>query len=149
MFSKLLLLGGVIFPTITNSMLIWTLFIGPLNQLMAETFVFLTYTKLNWMMLAILEMIGIKVLTIKIWKSIPPINEDFFDRFLARANALISSFFGLVTIMANTNQLRDQYLLMDNVELKSNDDTKTVNYELTKHFFIFTALSMLVMVGTI
>ena len=117
---------------------------------MLATYALLQNAKFNFVLLITLEMMSIKMLTYKIWKSVPPINEDFFARFLTRLNVLVCAFFAIVAIMANASQvMRDQYLLMDNAELNNadaKDDDDDVNYELTKNLAIFTGICVALMV---
>ena len=143
MFSMIALVGGIIFPTISNSLLVLVQFIGPLNQHLALAYAFLNNVKTNVALLCILEIMGTSVLVRKIWKSVPPINEDYFAQFLFLLNILLGSFFGLVMTMGNQKPLQDANLLTDSYIMTS----PPINIEVTSLLLALTLFGLIFMVS--
>lgn len=134
MFSMIVLTGCVISPMISNSILVMVQLIGPINQHLALGYAFLFNARSNVILLCILEIMGTNVLVNKIWKSVPPINEDFFGAFFFRLNILLGSFFGLVMIMANKRPIEEVKFLTD-----SDITPADFNFELTFSLFFAAA----------
>ena len=140
----MILTGMIIFPTFSNSVLLWTELVGPPGQLMILAYAYLNNVKNNILLFCLLEIIGIKMMIKKIWKSIPPINEDFFACFLWQVNIVLGGFFGMVMVMVNNRLFRDTEMIAH-----LSTDPIPMNYDLTPAIATFTSICIMLMVSLI
>ena len=140
----MILTDAIIMMTFLNSVLIWTELIGPPGQLMMLAYAYMANVKNNIGIFCLLEIMGMKTLTWKVWKSIPPVNEDFFARFLWRVNLVLGGFYGVVMVMVNNGLFRGTELFG-----QSTREPTPMNYELTPALSAFTLICIILMVSLI
>lgn len=140
----IIFIGSILALTISNTLLIWAELISPLGKPMAIAYAFLNNVRTNVILLCLLEIMGMKVLTCKIWKSIPPINEDFFASFFRLLNLTLGCFYGLVMVMVNNRPFQDSRLLGHSIS-----EPTPMNYDLSIGLGIFTLVCFSLMVSLI
>lgn len=109
---------------------------------MALAYAFLNNVRSNIILLCLLEIMGMKVLACKIWKSIPPINEDYFAWFFRLLNLALGCFYGLVMVMVNNRPFQDSRLLGHSIS-----EPMPMNYDLTLGLAIFTLICFSLLVS--
>ena len=140
----MIMTGVIICPAFLSSVLLWAELIGSPGQLMILAYVYLKNVKSNISLLCLLEIIGMKTMIGKVWKSVPPINEDFFACFLWRVNLVLGGFFGMVMVMVNNRLFQGS-----NVLGQLTSEPAPMNYELTTALATFTAVCIMLMVSLI
>ena len=136
--------GAIIFPAFSSSLLLWTELVGPPGQLMILAYAYIKNARSNILLLCLLEIIGMKAMTWKVWKSIPPINEDFFACFLWKVNLVLGGFYGIVMVMVNNRLFQDTEVLG-----QFTSEQAPMDYELTLALATFTAICLMLMVSLI